>query len=157
MKKQGGYFCIEGEKPIKNTLVAAGASLFMRSMFRGEAVLAATLYLGLTNSTYDFDTTTLANIAVGEPVGHGYARLALVRNTTDWTVQEVNGVMQAKSKIVTFTASSNWDKAWNRMFLSDQAAGTAGVLYAVSGPAPALRTVLSGAGPSCSYEFWLRG
>lgn len=158
MEKSGGYFNIisEGEV-IKNTFVAAGASLLLRAVFRGEAVLPAVYYLGLTNSSYDFDNTTLANIAVGEPSGHGYARQALTQNTIDWTVSEVNGVMRAISKTALFTASSNWDKAWNRMFLCDQSSGTSGILFSVSGPTPSAQTVLSGAGPSIRYEFYLRG
>lgn len=168
MKKfiPGGYFSFwDGgaraaatEKPlrIKNTLVGVGASNFLRTLFRGESVLPTSFYLGLTNSNYNWDST-IADLAAGEPTGNGYARQELTRNTTDWTVQEINGFMQALSKIVSFTASGDWDKQWLRMFICDVASGTSGDLYSVSGPAPALRTVLSGAGPSVRYEYYLRG
>lgn len=160
--RNGGYFVehVEGKEPlhIKNTLVAQGAQWFLRTMFRGEAVLPATYYLGLTNSSYTFDTATLALMAAGEPVANGYARQALNKNTTDWTVQEVNGVYQALSKIVTFTCTTApWTVNWLRMFLCDAAAGTAGNVVAVSGPAPAARVVNVGAGPSIQYQFYLRG
>lgn len=160
--KNGGYFQefdVDGKplgEPIKNTLLQTGASWFLRTMFRGEAVLPATYYLGLTNVAYTF-TSSLADINVGEPAGHGYARQPLVKNTVDWTVQSVNGVMQALSKVAAFTASSDWDKTWNRMFICDVSAGTAGNVLSLSGPAPAPRTVLNGQGPSIQYQYFLRG
>lgn len=138
-------------------MTAAGSTLIFRSVFRGEAVLPAIWYLGLTNASYTFDGVTLAELAAGEPVGNGYARQVLNQDTSDWTISEVNGVIQVQSKTVIFTASANWDKSYSRMFLCDASAGTAGIVYAVSGPTPAPRTVLLGAGPSVSYQFFLRG
>lgn len=161
--RNGGYFeLLDADGNViyrkKNTLVAQGASWFLRTIFRGEAVLPATYYLGLTNAAYTFDQANLLTaLNAGEPVGNGYARQALVKNTVDWTVQEVNGVMQALSKIATFTASADWSAQWLRMFICDQAAGTAGQVISVSGPAPALRTVLNGQGPSVRYTYYLRG
>lgn len=160
--RNGGYFIehqADGSKrEVKNTLVATGASWFLRTMFRGEAVLPATYYMGLTNAAYTFDGATLAGLAAGEPVGNGYARQPLVKNTTDWTVQEVNGVMQALSKIAIFTCTgAGWTQNWLRMFLCDAAAGTAGNVVAVAGPAPGPRVVGVGAAPSCQYAFYLRG
>lgn len=141
---------------VKNLLCRTGASWFLRTVFRGEAVLPATYYMGLTNVAESW-TSTLADLAAGEPAGNGYARQPLVKNTVDWTTQEINGFMQALSKIVVFTASANWDKQWNRMFICDLNAGTGGNVISVSGPAPALRTVLTGQGPSIQYEYFLRG
>lgn len=159
-KKSGGYYVeiLENGEEIyhKNGLVANGASWFLRTVFRGEAVLPATYYLGLTNVNGTFDGATLAALAAGEPVGNGYARQALTKNTVDWTVQEVNGAMQALSKIVTFTATAPWTQTWQYMFIADVAAG-AGNLISISGPAPSPRTVLTGQGPSIRYEYWLRG
>lgn len=160
--RSGGYFIEHraDDEPIyhKNTLVANGASWFLRTMFRGEAVLPATYYLGLTNASYTFDGATLAGLAAGEPVGNGYARQALNKNTTDWTVQEVNGIMQALSKIVAFTCTgAPWTVAWLRMFICDASAGTVGNVVSVSGPAPGPRTVLVGGGPSVQYAYYLRG
>lgn len=159
-KKPGGYFIEHTPKGLlyhKNTLVATGASWFLRTMFRGEAVLPATYYVGLTNAAYTFDGATLATMAAGEPVGNGYARQALEKNTTDWTVQEVSGVMQALSKIVQFTATALWTQNWQRAFLCDAAAGTVGNVIAVSGPTPVARTVNTGQGPAVQYTYYLRG
>lgn len=165
-KPHGGYF-IEHVKehegaPVrlefhKNTMLKTGAEYSLRTLFRGEAVLPAAFYIGLTSAAYAW-SSTLATLAGGEPVGNGYARIALTRNTVDWTVQEVNGVEQALSKIVTFTCvGANWTQNWQRMFLTDQAAGTAGYVFAVSGPAPAARVVSPGAAPSVQYTFYMRG
>jgi hypothetical protein len=158
--RNGGYF-VEYQngiplEPIKNTLVEQGAKWFLQTMFRGEDVLPDTYYLGLTNATYSF-TSALSVLTAGEPSGNGYVRQALNRDTTDWTVQVVNGVMQALSKVVTFTASANWDKSWQRAFICDVETGDTGNIIAVSGPAPTARTVLSGAGPSVQYQYFLRG
>lgn len=142
----------------KNTLTATGAGWLLRSFFRGEALAPATFYMGLTNAAYTFDSNTLASIAAGEPVGNGYARQALVKNTTDWSVQELGtNIMQVLSKLVTFTCSTApWTQNWVRGFICDAAAGTAGNVLAVSGPAPSPRVVAVGAGPSLNYQFYLR-
>jgi hypothetical protein len=152
-----GYFEHNGIL-LPNTWVKDGASLALRRLFRGENVFATVLYLGLTNASYTFDVAPLTTLAAGEPVGNGYARQAINTNTSDWTVQEVGGVMQAVSKTCVFTCSgAPWTVAWQRAFLCDQASGTAGLVYAVSGPAPAPRTVNVGAGPPINYQFWMRG
>lgn len=163
---EGGYFVeyvksrgrFKESARHKNTLTATGAGWLLRSFFRGEALAPATYYMGLTNATYTFDSNTLASMAAGEPVGNGYARMALVKNTTDWTVQELGtNIMQALSKLVTFTCTTApWTINWVRGFICDAAAGTAGNVIAVSGPAPAPRVVLVGAGPTLNYQYYLR-
>lgn len=158
--RQGGYFIEHvGEHKFfrKNTLVRTGAEWMLKTFFQGAAVTPATYYMGLTSAGYAWDST-LAALAAGEPVGNGYARQALTKNNVDWTVQEVNGVMQVLSKLVTFTcAGANWTQNWQRAFLCDAAAGTVGNLVAVSGPAPAPRVVTPGNGPTEQYTFYIRG
>lgn len=163
MKISGGYFHIlhPGREPleIKNTLVKTGAEWILRDIFRNETGLwPANMYMGLTNAGYSFDGTTLAALAAGEPVGNGYARQLITRAGADWTVQEVNGAMQALSKLVTFTcAGAPWTVNYVRAFLCDAAAGAVGNVMAVSGATPAPVATVVGAGPSTRYEFWLRG
>ena len=157
-KLEGGYFIEHVGKHKffrKNTVVEYGAERFLRTLFRAEAVLPAAYYMGLTSAAYNWNST-LADLEAGEPVGNGYARQTLTRNTVDWTVQEVNGVEQALSKLVTFTASGTWTQNWQRAFLATVAAG-AGDVIAVSGPAPAPRVVTVGTGPTMQYTFYLRG
>jgi hypothetical protein len=130
-----------------NTLVGEGFALWLRTIFRAEAVLAANFYLGLTNAAIGYGDS-LATAAAGEPSGNGYARQALTRGTGAWTVEQVNGLYRARSSLVTFTASANYDKTYTRMFLCDVSAGTGGKLHAASGPTPNPIQVLSGAGPA---------
>lgn len=152
-----GQFLHNGDL-IDNTVIGQGVSLFLRSLFRAESVMPADFYIGLTNSSVDFlDGTALATAAATEPSGHGYARQATVRGTSDWTVELVNGVYRARSKVVTFTASSDYTQAYSRLFLTDQASGTAGIVFAVSGPTPDPVLILNGAGPSCGYIFNMGG
>lgn len=143
------------EKRVWNTIVEDGADKFLRSMFRAEATLPAAFYLGLTASTYAFDDADLVDIEAEEPVGNGYARQTLTRNTSDWGEPTLeNNAKRILSKSVTFTASSAWNVAWTRMFLANVASG-AGNVFALSG-ALSPQTVLAGAGPTLRYEFWMR-
>lgn len=160
--KRGGHFLhiVDGKKKreLKNTLTETGASFFLRDIFRDETTLIATsLYIGLTNAPYTFDNCTLAAMAAGEPVGNDYARQLVHRNTSDWTVQEVNGVVQALSKELTFSCTgAPWSVNWTRAFLCDAASGTSGNVLAVSGPAPSPIQTLVGAGPNIQYQYYLR-
>lgn len=155
----GGVYTINRGKPnerrVKNTVVKDGAELFVRSLFRGEAVMPATFYMGLTNANYSYSSALLSDIAVGEPTGNGYARQPLGRNTTDWAFATVGNFTKAESIDVTFTASAQWDKAWTRMFLCNVASGTAGIVFSLS-KAIDPQTVLSGEGPTLNYEHWIR-
>lgn len=143
------------EQRILNTIVEDGADKFLRSMFRAEATLPAAFYLGLTGASYAFDDADLTDIEADEPVGNGYARQTLTRDTSDWGAPSLeNNAMRIVSKPVTFTASSAWNVPWTRMFLANVASG-AGNVFALSG-ALAPQTVLAGAGPTVRYEFWMR-
>lgn len=143
------------ELRVPNTIVEDGASRILRSVFRAEATLPAAFYLGLTNADYDFDDADLTDIEVGEPVGNGYARQTLTRDTTDWALPTLeNNAFRVVSKSVTFTASSAWDKTWTRMFLANVAMG-AGNVFALSGVLSP-QTVLAGAGPTLRWEMWCR-
>lgn len=156
MQKYGGIFEFQGQR-IPNTIVKNGAEIFLQNLFQDvQTNMPAAYYLGLTDATYTYDSADLSDIAAGEPTGNGYARQLLTRNDTDWDVAEVNGLMRARSKLVTFTASANWDVAWSRMFLCNQASGTSGFVFALSGALLTPATVLSGDGPSVRYEFWNR-
>lgn len=155
----GGIFVLNPGMPnelrVPNTIVEDGADKFLRSMFRAEATLPAAFFLGLTGASYAFDDADLTDIEADEPVGNGYARQTLTRNTTDWGAPTLeNSAMRLVSKSVTFTASSAWNVPWTRMFLANVASG-AGNVFAISG-ALSPQTVLAGAGPTVRYEFWMR-
>lgn len=159
--KTEGIFTINPGTPrefqLRNTLVSDGASYFLRTLFRGEAVLPANFYIGLTNANPGFDLSTLAAIAGGEPnVAQGYARQPAVRNTSDWVVTEINGAWRARSKLVTFTASGTYSIDWVRMFICNAASGTSGNVFALSNPAVVPNHVTVGLGPPVRYDFWMR-
>ena len=141
---------------VPNTVVKDGAEAFLQLLFQAQASLPSSFWMGLTNVDYTYDDAVLADIAAGEPTGNGYARQELVRDTDDWDVSEVNGLMRARSKIVTFTASANWDKEWNRMFLCSVETGTAGIIFSFSAKTEDDQAVVSGDGPSLRYEYWNR-
>lgn len=145
-----GDFVI-GDKIIPNTICADGAEMFLKSLFQAAAVMPTNFYLGFTNADLDYDSD-LADAEAGEPSGNGYARATLVRNNTDWTVEQVNGVFRARSKTSTFTASANWDKTWTRLFIANVASG-AGKLICASGPAPSAVQVTTGNGPTAAYVY----
>lgn len=141
---------------IPNLIADQGAVLMLRNFFRGEAVLPANYYLGLTSAMLDFDSV-LADAAAGEIAGNGYARQALNRGTGAWTVETVNSTRRARSSVANFTASADWSSTYRRMFLCDASAGTAGNLIAASGPTDAPVQVLSGFGPAVAYLFNIQG
>lgn len=161
-KKYGGYFSLLDQygrpiKDYKNGLTSYGATGLCVATFQKTVFGTANWYLGLTSAGYAFDGTTLAALAAGEPVGNGYARQAIVLSNAGWAVSEVNGVVQAQSIICTFTATANWSSTWQRAFLCDAAAGGAGNVIAVGGPAAALIQTLNGLPPSFRYTHYVRG
>lgn len=157
--KIGGVYTLNRGKPnerrVRNTIVQDGAEYFLRSLFRGEAVMPVDFYLGLTNASYTYTAASLATIAAGEPVGNGYARQPITRGVGGWTVSTVGNYTKAEGIDVTFTASAAWDKEWTRMFLCNVASGTAGIVFSLSKAIEA-QEVLSGDGPTVNYEHWIR-
>lgn len=156
---KGSYVLYPGtdkEIVIPNTVVGEGMALLLRGVFRGEAVLPANYYLGLSNIAAEYGDS-LATIAAGEPVGNGYARQPLPKSTSGWVVEQVNGFYRARATTVNFTASANYDKTYTRLFICDVLSGTGGKLWSVSGPTPAPVQVLNGAGPPASYIFNVQG
>jgi|SRR5687768_10833614 len=99
-----------------------------------------TLYLGFSTSTISADGT-----GITEPVGNGYARLAVAMNATTWTVT-ANAITNAIA-LTTATASGNWGTLTDA-FLYSTASG-AGTLYAFDVLATA-RTVTSGEALTCA-------
>lgn len=162
MKIHGQFILNPGtpqELILPNTMTSVGSQMMYQSTFQATA-LAATFYLGLVNNPlFDWANSTIANLTGGglEPVGNGYARQAVTRNGTDWTVSFVNNLAKVRSKNLVFTASANWNVPWQRMFLCDVSSGTSGNLFAVSRKVlNAPLTVLSGAGPTMAWEQYMR-
>jgi hypothetical protein len=75
--------------------------------FRGSAA-ATGFEVGLFNCTPSITDT--ASSLLGEPVGNGYARVALGRNTTDWPTIETDadGHPRVTSRDIHYTATATW-------------------------------------------------
>jgi len=155
----GGEYILHPGKPnecrVKNTVTGDGAALFLRNLFRAEAVMPATFYLGLTNASYTYSSALLVDIAAGEPTVGGYGRQPILRDIPSWVISQISDTTRCRSIPVTFTATAQWDKQWTRMFLCDAASGTVGTVFSLS-KALDPQTVLAGQGPSMAYEHWIR-
>lgn len=149
-----GEYCHNGEI-VPNGMIGEGVEWLLRNAFRAEAVLPANWYIGLTNAAVAYGDS-LATAAAGEPVGNGYARQPLVRNTTDWTAEQVNGIWRVRSKTVTFTASGTWTVDYQRMFIASVVSG-AGRLLSVSGSLASPVHITAGNGPTVDYRLNVGG
>lgn len=91
------------ESGIHNLLHDEGEQWMLEVAFSEAQSVPVSFYIGLDNraSIAEGDVLPPAN----EPAGNGYARQAVNSDATDWTVSLDAGDYQAKSKIVTFTAS----------------------------------------------------
>lgn len=138
-----------------NAILTDGVEYFLRTVFRGEAILPANFYIGLTNAAGDFNVT-FATIAAGEPVGNGYARQSAARGIVDWTVTKVGNTWKATSKLVTFTSTGVYTVDWVRLFLSNIATTSAGKLFALGAPLLVPQHTINGDNPKAIYEFWMR-
>lgn len=80
-----------------------GEEYTLETAFSEAQAVPASFFIGLDDraSIAEADTLPPAN----EPVGNGYGRKAVNSDAVDWTVTQVGGDFQAKSKTVTFTAS----------------------------------------------------
>lgn len=113
-------------------------------------------YLGLC-ATDPTETTTLAELAATEPSGTGgYARLPLPRSVVGWpSIQSYTTLGRAISAVATFTATADFDKVCNRLFLCGAASGTTGTVFSISGKSITPITVLAGTSLPVTYEIFL--
>lgn len=156
----GTFYGLVNERllpPLHNTLTDAGANLFLETLFQAQSVLASSLYLGVCNLDYSFDTT-LADVADTEPTNGAYARVALTRNTSDWSISKSGNERTATSVTKTFAAATaDWNKPFTQFFLCDCATGSTGNLICVSKQYSDSIYVLSGSIVRAFYSFTLRG
>lgn len=147
---QPNQWCLSG-------ITSALAMIFQAST--SDIAAAGNWYVGLCRiTTAPVITETLAGVANEPTSAGGYARQAATRDGTGWpTALTVNDVPLMRSKVLSFAASgADYDEAINRMFLTDQASGTSGILYSISGPLTVNRTVLDGETYQVYYEVGLR-
>jgi hypothetical protein len=143
---------------LPNLVTTAGAQEYLRMIFQDVTVIAggANWYVGMMDQAPAL-STLLSDLSTEPTVTNGYARQPLVRNATDWPTQlTINGRETIRSVVMSFTASGgDFSAAFSRFFLTDQASGTAGVLYAVSGPRDSALLVLDGETVQVGYRTYL--
>jgi hypothetical protein len=109
-----------------NALADEGERDMLETFWRAN--VTPTFYLALVNST-PTDTTTMATLS-SEVSGTSYARIQLVRGTSDWGAAAlVGGDYQTTSASKVFTAGGTWTSATNLCIVTSSS-GTTGSFYA---------------------------
>jgi len=141
---------------LPNTLMNLGAELLLKMLFQGEPIGGGgKFFVGLCGDVFTGKGMDLTDI-VGEPVGFGYAREGLEIGAPEWPDPvTTNDITKIASKVVTFTGSGgDFSTSISRMFLTNVASGTAGVLFALSASLDVPLLVLDGVGSDFTYEFF---
>lgn len=133
----GVPFAKEPDIIVENSIVNEGWEQFFKMIFQDSSTIAGgqNWFFGLCEQvpnnidTLD-DITTEPDVGVGE-----YARQSQPRSATGWLEPEtINGKNAIRSEEVSFTAIDGaFSRSYNRLFLTDQADGTGGILYSYSG------------------------
>lgn len=158
MSLRGRYILIfEDQEPIvlENTIVQEGAEQFFKELLNAAA--AAPLHLGLCNQVPN-PTDTLADIVTEPTIGvNGYARVPLLRNTTDWPlIATSNNETSATTKVVTFTATGgSFDEPYSRLFMCNVLTGFTGLLFSFSAALPLPVTQADGTSFNVQYQLYL--
>ena len=144
---------------IPNMIVDEGEEAFLKMLAQGDVsdvALGGNYYVGLCADT-PVETDGLTDIASEPSRSGGYARIALSRDVTGFpTINQVNGVYRARSKVITFTASGDdFDTAIDRAFLCNVASGTVGVLFSYSGALTDTLVITNGNSLPVQYELFL--
>lgn len=145
---------------VENNIVWQGRQSFLQMLVQAistDVGVGGNYYVGLCGYSVTADMS-LANL-VGEPtIGtNGYQRIAIPRNPTGWpTVDRVNGISRAVSRTSTFAASGGAIGPFRRLFLTNASSGSSGVLYSISGPFDADRSISAGETLPIDFELYLR-
>ena len=135
------------EHCIPNQFTVFGMQQVLYAAFQGAE---PTWYMGVCAVN---PADSLALNAINEPTEgvNGYARSALILNSTNWpTISNINGESYVESRDVTFVATGAYDSQVNRFFLTD---GT--YVIAVSSPMEeGLHTVSTTF--TAKYRLWFR-
>lgn len=156
MKPEGRFILWPGEKRqiiVPNSWMDDGTNNLAKIFLQAQA--QGSFYVGLTNAAQN-KANVLANMT--EPTTGGYARLEVERTNVGWpTLDVVNGVQRAQSKLLTFTASgADYNLAVDGLFLCNAVSGTVGILFCQSAQFPAAITVLDGESLPVIYELYFR-
>ena len=145
---------------IPNIVVLEGKEQFLRAVTRNEDMGLTggpppLFYIGLCDQVPNA-ADTLTSITTEPTSAGGYARIGIERSSVGWpTIDEVNGVKRAMSKIVTFAASgADYSGAFSRAFLCSVSSGTTGFLFSYSGALSVPITLLDGESVDVQYELY---
>lgn len=128
------------EDYVLNALTDEGENAILESFFRNNHT--PTFHLGLWNDGAIAETDTIASLTA-EQSGAGYARIPVVRGTSDWGAAALDaGDHKTTSATKQFSASGTWIQSQDLVLVSPLS-GTAGSLYAWIALSPA-RTLGSG-------------
>jgi hypothetical protein len=122
--KFSGQFRItlpDGSEQIwKNRTTDQGEQEYLRMLFRNDMTqVPSGFYVGLCDQS-PAESDDLSGLSTEPAAETGYARINLLRNSTDWpTIQLVNGRGCVVSKEITFTNSGvgDWTQGFSRAFL----------------------------------------
>ena len=157
-KNAGELFAVEPDIIIPNRVTDEGEEEYLKMIFQNVSAIAggANWYIGLCNQL-PAEADILSSISTEPTVTNGYARQSLVRSAVGWpTITVINGHKVIRSATVTFTASGgSFDAAFTRAFLTDQASGTVGKLYAYSGALTAAVILADTQSFQMQYECFL--
>lgn len=157
-KYAGALFAPEPNIILPNRVTDEGEQEYLKMIFQNVSQIAGggNFYVGLCNQT-PAEGDGLTDISTELAVTNGYSRKAITRNAAGWpTLTTINGHTVLRSGTVTFTASGgDFSASFTRAFLTDQASGTAGVLYAYSGALTVALTLLDGQSFQMQYETFL--
>lgn len=145
---------------VENQICTAGAESFLKMMWRGtttDVAVGANFYAGICGS-HAAVADTLADVLLEPSGAGGYARQAFSRDATGVpTIGTVNSIWRAKTKNLTFSASgAAISQPLTRLFISNAASGTVGILFAYSGALVSPITIADGQSYQVAYEFYLQ-
>lgn len=139
-------------------IVTEGEEAFLKMLFQGDNTIVASggnFYLGACNQT-PAKSDTLASITTEPTSAGGYARLPLVRNSTDFpTIGQVDGESRILSILATFSAvGADFSGPFSRLFLTNVVSGSSGILLAYSGAYSSAIQLLNGQSQDLQFEFY---
>lgn len=156
------HLCNRPFRCIRNQVTLEGAISLQKMAFQAatsDIAAGGNFYIGLCRMVDEPLITYALTDITNEPTSAGgYAREAVTRDATGWPTQvTINNVPLIRSKVVTFSASgADFDEAHNRLFLTDAASGTSGILFAVSGKRAVNQDVLDGEDLDVYYQMGWR-
>lgn len=145
---------------VPNNLLVQGEEAFIRMITQADNSDVAgggNFYVGLSGLSFEEDFTLADIIGEPDPVNN-YSRQPASRDSTGWpTIDLVGGFRRAATQVLEFEAiGGDFSTSVSRAFLCNVAAGSAGLLFSISGALPSPLLISPGAPVPVRYELFLR-